>query len=99
MLDDLLSDFLIGEAIRFEPGKQSLYFIIQKVTDLFQYGHRIRFFLGILPQLDQFMKHFIDIGQIEISYKYQISGNQDILHEKKKTSFDSGIYIASLTNM
>src|SRR5690625_4790063 len=29
MLDDLLSDFLIGEAIRFEPGKQSLYFIIQ----------------------------------------------------------------------
>src|SRR5690625_8022818 len=99
MLDDLLSDFLIGEAIRFEPGKQSLYFIIQKVTDLFQYGHRIRFYLGILPQLDQFMKHFIDIGQIEISCQDQMSGNPVILPEIRMTRFDNVRYMCTVPEM
>src|SRR5688572_18468981 len=69
--------------------KQPVIFFIKEMTNFFKNSYGVRFFFGVLAQINKLIKKLIDIGQVKISCNNQVFGHPVILSQKRMTIFNA----------
>ena len=78
---------------------EALHLVVEEVADFLQHGHRIGFFLGVLAQLEQFLKQLIHIGKVEIASQQQVAGYPVILAQERVACFDTVVAMGAIAQM
>ena len=62
---------------------------VEIMSDLFEHGHRIGTVFRMLTDVDETLKEFIGVGEVEVSGNHESAGHPIAFTEKRVTAFDA----------